>query len=230
LQAPLSPHETVHVELPWQVALQPLGQLISQCVLPVQLAVEPAPTVTLASAPPLIVIVLSGPASTMQSVVPAHDELQSAAQLSTHVDPPAQCSVHPVPHVVLHVFLLVQSYVTLFVGPPSPASPPPRSHTAPGAQLHTLPSHWHPPSSGDVQFATPASVPASAGGGGGGGIGFGGGGGGGGVGDASGPESPVSATVVSSLPHPTATATATRLPDPIKNARRSFVMRSIFPP
>lgn len=49
----------------------------------------PAPAVTLAVAPPVIVMLLSGPASTVQFVLPAHDEVQFV----THVEPPAQVVV-----------------------------------------------------------------------------------------------------------------------------------------
>jgi hypothetical protein len=138
-----SPQLMVHFELPLHAAVHPDGQLMVQLVSPVQLVFEPAPTVTVASAPPPIVIELSGPASIAHSVVPVHVEVQSAAQFSLQVEPPAQASVHPVPQFALHVFLLEQSYVALLTMPPSPPSPasPPKSHTAPGAQLHTLPSH-----------------------------------------------------------------------------------------
>jgi hypothetical protein len=96
--------------LPAHDTLQPPdGQLITQSELPVHVTVEPRPTVAPASAPPEMVMLLSGPASTLQSVVPAQDEMQSAAQAATQVDPPAQVVVHPVPQVTLQLFLLLQS-------------------------------------------------------------------------------------------------------------------------
>lgn len=105
-QPPL-PHAMLHFEFPVQAAVQPLGQLMLQDVSPLHESVEPAPTVTLASAPPFIVMLLSAPASTTHAVLPAHDETQSAAQLSMQVEPPEQLCVQPVPHVVVQVLLLL---------------------------------------------------------------------------------------------------------------------------
>jgi hypothetical protein len=105
-------------------------------VSPVQVRVEPVPIETLASAPPETVTQLSAPAFTAQVVVPAQVETQSAKHVELHVEPPAHEVVHPVPQATLHVFWLLQSYVTLFVtvppSPPSPASvPPPKTHVPP---------------------------------------------------------------------------------------------------
>jgi hypothetical protein len=230
--APPAPHTTLQTAFPWQAARQPPdGQLTLHRLLPAQFSVDPTPIVTLASAPPPIETLLSGPVLSVQLAWPVHEDTQSAAQLPTHVEPPAQFVVHPVPQFTLHVALLPHVYVTLFATGPLPSTltppsvPPPNSHTAPGAQVHTLPSQTQPPSVVETQLPTPLAPPSvieESGGGGGGGGGF--------VAvvvaAVSGPESVVSVMLVSS-PHPTAT-TATPTPndpaDASRTMRRSFCM------
>ncbi len=102
--APL-PHCTVQPVAPEQSAEQPpLGQSMVQVLDPVQLTVDPLPTVTMHVLPPPQVTVLLVPVETVQLLVPSQVVVQFDWQLPWHIDCPSHVVVHPVPHEELQVF------------------------------------------------------------------------------------------------------------------------------
>lgn len=107
---PPSPHATMHAAAPPHFEVHPpLGQLMVQVLLPVQSSVEPEPMSIVHALPPEHVTLESAPASSEQSLVPAHDATHPALQVPTHVDWPSHTVVQPEPQATLHVFCCWQS-------------------------------------------------------------------------------------------------------------------------
>jgi hypothetical protein len=104
------PHWTLQLDVPRQSRVQPpFGQAIVQALVPVQLSVDPVPSVMLQVLPPPHVTVLFAPVWSVHLLVPSHVDVQFELQLPWQVDCPAHEVVQPVPQTDVHVFFVLQS-------------------------------------------------------------------------------------------------------------------------